>query len=146
MWEAVLPLQHLKDAIRQFVHPVPMSFVALLRVLPQLRGQDDFKMNNSITLWRGLSPEGIEALNNLHEVGAIFFWLCSPDIYTRTGDAPVLPLASRSIRIGDCPWLPTLIHDRAPTTAQNREAVRQYVADLAKYSTRSLIRRSRGGS
>ncbi len=134
MWNSLLPPEHLKQAIRQFVRPAPVSFVALLRVLPQLRGQDDLTVNKSFILWRGLSAEGVAALQKLHSESAIFFWLCSPDIYTRTGDAPFLRLVSRSCLLGESPWLPTLIHDRAPTAAESRDAVKQYVADLARYA------------
>jgi hypothetical protein len=134
MWDSVLPTGHLKQAIRQFVEPAPVSFVALLRVLPQLKGTDDLTVNTSFILWRGLSAEGVGALQDLHADSAIFFWLCSPDVYARTGDAPFLRLASRSPKLGECPWLPTLIHGRAPTAAESRVAVKEYVADLARYA------------
>jgi len=134
MWDSVLPPQHLEQAIRQFVRPMPVSFVALLRVLPQLRGQDDLTVNKSFILWRGLSADGVVALEKLHAESAIFFWLCSPDVYSRTNDAPFLRLVSRSCRVGESPWLPTLIHDRAPTAEESRDAVKQYVSDLARYS------------
>lgn len=134
MWDSVLPLVHLKQAIRQFVHPGPVSFVALLRVLPQLRGTDDLTVNAAFILWRGLSAEGVQTLQDLHSESAIFFWLCSPDVYARSGDAPFLRLVSRSPLLGECPWLPTLIHCRAPTAAESRQAVKEYVADLARYA------------
>ncbi len=134
MWASTLPPAHLKQAITQFVRVSPASFVQLGRVLPQIRGTEDLTVSSGFILWRGLSAEGVAALQSLHAESAIFFWLCSPEIYTRTGDAPFLRLLSRSHRAGEQPWLPTIIHDRAPTAAESRKAVKEYVAEIARYS------------
>lgn len=136
MWASVLPPEHLKQAIKQFVRVAPVSFVQLLRLLPQLRGQDDLTISSGFILWRGLSLEGVAALQSLHAESAIFFWLCSPEIYAKTGDAPFLRLMSGAHRQGAHTWLPTLIHDRAPTAAESRKAVKEYVAELGRYSLR----------
>jgi hypothetical protein len=133
MWASVLPPDHLKQAITQFVHEAPTSFVQLGRVLPQIRGTEDLVVSAGFILWRGLSADGVAALQSLHAESAIFFWLCSPDIYARTGDAPHLRLVSGARMAGDRPWLPTMIHDRAPTIVESRQAVKDYVADIARY-------------
>ena len=134
MWASVLPPGHLKQAITQFVREAPTSFVQLGRVLPQIRGTEDLVVSSNFILWRGLSAEGVDALQSLHAESAIFFWLCSPAIYTRTDDAPFLTLVSRAHHAGERPWLPTMIHDRAPTAAESRKAVKEYVAEIARYS------------
>jgi hypothetical protein len=134
MWASVLPPDHLKQAITQFVHEAPTSFVQLGRVLPQIRGTEDLVVSSGFILWRGLSADGVEALQSLHSASAIFFWLCSPEIYARSGDAPFLRLVSRSHRAGEQPWLPTMIHDRAPTAMESRKAVKEYVAEIARYA------------
>jgi hypothetical protein len=134
MWASVLPPDHLKQAITQFVRESPTSFVQLGRVLPQIRGTEDLVVSAGFILWRGLSDDGVAALQSLHAESAIFFWLCSPDVYARTGDAPHLRLVSRSRAAGECPWLPTMIHDRAPTAVESRQAVKDYVADISRYA------------
>lgn len=136
MWTSVLPHDHLKHAILEMVRQAPASFVQLGRLLPQIRGTEDLTVSSGFILWRGLSPGGVDALQSLHSESAIFFWLCSPSIYTRTDDAPFLTLFSGSCRAGDQPWLPTVIHDRAPTSVESRKAVKEYVADLARSSRR----------
>jgi hypothetical protein len=134
MWDSVLPPEHLKQAIKQFVQTAPASFVQLGRVLPQIRGTEDLTVSSGFILWRGVSADGIAALQGLHSESAIFFWLCSPEIYVRTGDAPFLPLLSRSHHAGEHPWLPTMIHDRAPSAEESRRAVKEYVAEIVRYS------------
>jgi hypothetical protein len=138
MWDAVLPRDLLKQAIRQTVSVAPVSFVQLTRFLPQLRGQDDLAVSSGFILWRGLSAAGVAALQALHDESAIFFWLCSPAVYANTGDAPFLRLMSGSHRIGEHPWLPTLLYNRAPTTQESRTAVREYVAEIARFSRPSM--------
>ena len=134
MWDQVLPPAHLKQAIAQFVRTAPANFVQLGRVLPQIRGTEDLTVSSGFILWRGLSAEGVAALQDLHAASVIFFWLCSPEVYARTGDAPFLRLVTRTRRAGDQPWLPTIIHDRAPTAAEARAAVKEYVAEISRYS------------
>ena len=134
MWDSVLPPEHLKQAIKQFVETAPSNFVQLARVLPQIRGTQDLTVSSGFILWRGLTDEAVAALDELHSESAIFFWLCSPEVYARTGDAPFLKLMSRSHRVGEQPWLPTIIHDRAPTAAETRSAVKEYVSEIARYS------------
>lgn len=134
MWVQALPPEHLKQAIRQFVHEGPVSFVQLGRVLPQLRGEHDLTVCSGFILWRGLSAEGIDAMQSLHAESAIFFWLCSPEVYVKTGDAPFLQLMTHGRRKGEHPWLPTLIFDRAPTTEESRAAVKEYVSEIARYA------------
>lgn len=136
MWASVLPPDHLKHSILEFVRQEPASFVQLGRLLPQIRGTGDFTVSSGFILWRGLSVGGVEALQSLHAESAIFFWLCSPQIYSRTDDAPFLTLFSGSCLAGDKPWLPTIIHDRAPSAAESRMAVKEYVADIARSSRR----------
>lgn len=136
MWASVLPPDHLKQAILEFVRQEPASFVQLARLLPQVRGTEDLTVSSGFILWRGLSLGGVEALQSLHAESAIFFWLCSPHIYMRTDDAPFLTLFSGSCRAGDKPWLPTIIHDRAPSAAESRIAVKEYVAYIARSSKR----------
>src|SRR5688572_24483547 len=133
MWDQVLPPDHLKQAITQFVRTAPSTFVQLGRVLPQIRGTEDLTVSSGFILWRGLSAEGVAALQDLHASSVIFFWLCSPEIYARTDDAPFLRLVTRMQRTGDHPWLPTVIHDRAPTTEESRKAVKEYVAEISRY-------------
>lgn len=133
MWKPTLPPEQLKQAIKdQTRHHGPLSFVDLAHTLPQLRGTRDFAVNGSFILWRGVSEGGAAALTDLHADGAIFFWLCSPAIYTRTGDAPFLKLMCRSPQPGEPSWLPTLIHDRAQSPAESRDAVRDYVAAMMR--------------
>lgn len=134
MWNVVLAPDHLKLAIKQFVSEVPVSFVQLARCLPQLRGTNDLAVSTGFILWRGLSAEGVAVLRSLHAEGAIFFWLCSPEIYAKTGDAPFLKLMSRFHRLGEHPWLPTLIFNRAPTAVESRKAVKEYVAEISRYT------------
>jgi len=134
MWDQVLPPEHLKQAIKQFVSVAPTSFVQLARVLPQLRGPDDLTVSSGFILWRGLSPDGVTALQSLHAESSIFFWLCSPEVYAKTGNAPFLRLMNRGCRQGDHTWLPTLIYNRAPTAEESRQAVKEYVAEIARYS------------
>ena len=134
MWDQVLPPDHLKQAITQFVRTAPASFVQLGRVLPQIRGTEDLVVSSGFILWRGLSQDGVAALQDLHASSLIFFWLCSPGIYTRTDDAPFLRLATRVQRTGEQPWLPTVIHDRAPTAEESRKAVKEYVAEISRSS------------
>ena len=136
MWASVLPPSHLKHAILEFVRQSPANFVQLARVFPQIRGTEDLTVSSGFILWRGLSAGGVDALRSLHSESAIFFWLCSPTIYTRTDDAPFLTLFSGACRAGDRPWLPTIIHDRAPSAAESRTAVKEYVADIARSSRR----------
>jgi hypothetical protein len=136
MWASVLPPEHLKLAILEFVRQSPASFVQLGRLLPQIRGTEDLTVSSGFILWRGLSSGGVEALQSLHAESAIFFWLCSPHVYTRTDDAPFLTLFSGSCRAGDKPWLPTIIHDRAPSADDSRKAVKEYVADIARSARR----------
>lgn len=134
MWDQVLPPEHLKQAITQFVQTAPANFVQLGRVLPQIRGTEDLAVSAGFILWRGLSAEAVAALHDLHAASVIFFWLCSPEVYARTGNAPFLRLATRMQRAGEQPWLPTVIHDRAPTAAEARIAVKEYVAEISRYS------------
>ncbi len=134
MWDSMLPPDHLKQAIRQFVQTAPTNFVLLGRVFPQIRGTEDLTVCSSFILWRGLSPEAVAALQALHAESAIFFWLCSPAVYDRTGDAPFLRLVRGSHHAGEQPWLPTTIHDRPPTAAESRKAVKEYVAEIARYA------------
>jgi hypothetical protein len=134
MWASILPPDHLKHAILEFVRQSPASFVQLGRLLPQIRGTEDLTVSSGFILWRGLSSGGVEALLDLHSESAIFFWLCSPRVYTRTDDAPFLTLFSSSCLAGDKPWLPTVIHDRAPSAGEARKAVKEYVADIARSS------------
>jgi hypothetical protein len=134
MWDQVLPPEHLKQAIAQFVRTAPASFVQLGRVLPQIRGTEDLTVSSGFILWRGLSADGVAALQGLHAASMIYFWLCSPEIYARTGDAPFLRLLSRDRRASEPPWLPTVIHDRAPTAEESRQAVKEYVAEISRYS------------
>lgn len=136
MWASVLPPDHLKHAILEFVRQAPTNFVQLGRLLPQIRGTEDLKVSSGFILWRGLSSGGVDALQALHAESAIFFWLCSPRIYTRTDDAPFLTLLSGSCLAGDQPWMPTIIHDRAPSAAESRKAVKEYVAEIARSSRR----------
>ena len=112
----------------------PASFVQLGRVLPQIRGTEDLVVSSGFILWRGLSQDGVTALQDLHASSLIFFWLCSPGIYTRTDDAPFLRLVTRAQRTGEQPWLPTVIHDRAPTAEESRLAVQDYVAEISRSS------------
>lgn len=136
MWASILPPDYLKLAILEFVRQSPASFVQLAHLLPQIRGTEDLTVSSGFILWRGLSSGGVEALQSLHAESAIFFWLCSPHVYTRTDDAPFLTLFSGSCRAGDKPWLPTIIHDRAPSADDSRKAVKEYVADIARSSRR----------
>jgi hypothetical protein len=138
MWNAALPDEHLRDAIRQFAKDTPVSFVQLMRFLPQLRGTEDLAINTGFILWRGVSDAGVRALRTLHGEGAIFFWLCSPSVYTRTGDAPFLHVVSRKQRLGESVWLPTLIFGRPPTTAESRSAVKEYVAEITSKENAAL--------
>jgi hypothetical protein len=126
MWDAILPPEHLKEAIKQVVSGAPVSFVSLSRSLPQMRGTQDFAVNASFILWRGVSDAGIDALTSLHSAGSIFFWLCSPAIYSNT--------MSRSLRAGEPAWLPTMVFNRAPTAEESRRAVRDYVAEISRMS------------
>ena len=134
MWDATLPPEHLKEAIRQVVGEAPVSFVHLARSLPQLRGTQDLAVTAGFILWRGLSEAGIDALTSLHTERSIFFWLCSPAIYSKTDDAPFLRLMTSSLRDGEPAWLPTLVFNRAPTTEESRQAVRDYVAEISRMS------------
>jgi hypothetical protein len=134
MWESALPSAHVKQLILHFVRTAPMSFVQLGRVLPQIRGTKDLALTTGIILWRGLSAEGVTALESLHAARSIFFWLCTPEIYAHTGDAPFLRPVTLSRRGGEEQWLPTMIHSRAPTAAELRMAVKEYVAALSRYS------------
>lgn len=134
MWDQVLPPEHLKQAITQFVRTAPANFVQLGRVLPQIKGTEDLTVSSGFILWRGLSAQGVAALQDLHAASVIFFWLCSPEIYARTGDAPFLRLVSRAQRAGEQPWLPTIIRDRAPTALEARAAVKEYVAEISRCS------------
>lgn len=134
MWDANLPPEHLKEAIKQVVCESPCSFVRLTRSLPQLRGTQDFAVSASFILWRGISDTGVDALTSLHSGGSIFFWLCSPAIYSSTDDAPFLRLMCGSLRVGEPAWLPTLVFNRAPTTEESRKAVRDYVAEISRMS------------
>lgn len=134
MWDHVLPPDHLKQAIALFVRTAPTNFVQLGRVLPQIKGTDDFTVSSGFILWRGLSAEGVAALRDLHAASIIFFWLCSPEVYARTGDAPFLQLLRRAQSAGEQPWLPTVMHDRAPTAEEARKAVKEYVTEIARYS------------
>lgn len=83
MWESALPSEHVKQFILQFVRTAPMSFVQLGRVLPQVRGTEDLTLTTGVILWRGLSAEGVTAIESLHGARNIFFWLCTPEIYAR---------------------------------------------------------------
>jgi hypothetical protein len=132
MWDTMLPPGHLREAIKQVVSTTPVSFVQLLRSLPQLRGTEDLAVSSGFILWRGVSDAGVTALRSLHAEGAIFFWLCPPSIYFATDDAPLLRLMSRSQRPREQTWLPTLIFNRSPTDAESRKAVKDYVAELSR--------------
>lgn len=134
MWESALPSEHVKQLILQFVRTAPMSFIQLGRVLPQVRGREDLTLTTGIILWRGLSAEGVTALESLHAARNIFFWLCTTEIYARTGDAPFLRPVTLSRRGGEERWLPTMIHPRAPTIVESRMAVKEYVAALSRKS------------
>ena len=133
MWESALPPEHAKHLILQFVKTAPMSFVQLGRVLPQIRGTEDLVLSAGIVLWRGLSADGVACLKDLHAERHIFFWLCSPEIYARSGDAPFLRPITASQHAGEQRWMPAVIHDRAPTAAESRIAVKQYVAEILRY-------------
>ncbi|HEY7674882.1 MAG TPA: hypothetical protein VH867_06620 [Burkholderiales bacterium] len=126
-----MPSAHVKQLILHFVRTAPMSFMELGRVLPQIRGTKNLALTTGIILWRGLSLEGVAALESLHTARNVFFWLCTPEIYTRTGDAPFLRPVTLSRRGGEERWLPTIIHPSAPTAAESRMAVREYVAALS---------------
>lgn len=134
MRDAILPPDDLKRAIATIVGEAPVSFVQLTRSLPQLRGKEDLAVTPGCILWRGLSEAGAGALRNLHAEGAIFFWLCSPTIYTVTGNAPFLGLMSGSRRANENAWLPTLLSNRPPTIDESRKAAREYVAEIRRYS------------
>jgi hypothetical protein len=131
MWKAALPRELLRDAIRKAVGETPVTFARLTEQLPQIKGTEDFSVCTGLVLWRGLSHDGVAALHTLHTERSIFFWLCPPSIYARTDAAPFMRLMSRSHRPGEQSWLPTLIFSRPPTMAESREAVRDYVAELA---------------
>lgn len=132
MWESALPSAHVKHLILQFVRTAPMSFMQLGRVLPQIRGTEDLALTTGIILWRGLSAEGVTALESLHAARNVFFWLCTPEIYASSGDAPFLRPVTRSRRGDEERWLPTIIHPRAPTAAESRMAVKEYAAALSR--------------
>lgn len=134
MPDAILPPMDLKQAVVTSVGEVATSFVQLLRSLPQLRGTDDLAVTPGCILWRGLSVEGVAALRDLHAEGTVFFWLCSPTIYTVTGNAPFLGLMSSARRPDENVWLPTLISYRPQTADESRKAAREYAAELRRYS------------
>jgi len=124
----------LRQSIADLVAEGSVSFTRLMRVLPELRGTEDLEVTPNIILWRGLSQPGVDAIKSLYNAGALFFWLCSPAIYSNTGDAPFLRLMTRSRREGEQAWLPTLLCGRAPTADESRQAVREYVAEIARNS------------
>lgn len=131
MADAALTADELQLAIKEAIGTTPTTFVQLARALPQMRGTEDLVITAAFILWRGLSAEGVGALRALHAERAIHFWLCSPSVYSRTGDAPFLRLMSSTKQLGDQPWLPTLICDRPPSTDESRKAVRDYVAEMS---------------
>lgn len=132
MWNTPLPHELLKQAIKQCVNDGPVCFVRLGRVLPQIKGPEDLVVNDDLVLWRGLSESAVAALKSLHSEGSIFFWLCSPSVYSRTDDAPFMRLMSRSHRPGQQTWLPTLIFNRPPSEVESRQAVSDYVDELTR--------------
>ncbi len=131
MADTALTAEELQLAVKEAVGASPTTFVQLARAVPQLRGTEDLAITAAFILWRGLSAEGVAALRALHVERAIHFWLCSPSVYSRTGDAPFLRLMSSTPQLGDQPWLPTLICDRPPSADESRKAVRDYVAEMS---------------
>jgi len=134
MPDAILPPEDLKQAVVDSVGKTPISFVQLMRALPQLRGTDDLTVTPGCILWRGLSKAGVTALLDLHGEGAVFFWLCSPTIYTVTGNAPFLGLMSSARRTDENVWLPTLVGTRPQSADEAQKAAREYAAELRRYS------------
>ncbi len=132
--DAELDAGNLRKSIADRVAEGTVSFTRLMRELPELRGTADLEVTPNIILWRGLSQSGVAAIKSLYNEGALFFWLCSPAIYSNTGDAPFLRLMTRSRRDGEQAWLPTLLCGRAPTADESRKAVREYVAEIARNS------------
>jgi hypothetical protein len=140
MWNATLPPEHLRAAIKQVVSVSPVTFAQLVRILPQLRGTEDLAVNSGFILWRGVSDAGVTALRSLHAEGAIFFWLCPPSTYAAADDAPLLRLMSSAQRPGEDAWLPTLIFNRPPSASESRKAVKDYVAELSRTRLTPSIR------
>jgi hypothetical protein len=86
-----------------------LSFVELCRSLPQARGVKEMTVESNLVLWRDISDQAIETLNQLVDDEIVHYETCGKYTYFVEGGFLTLPIA-KALRPYKTPhWLRVVI-------------------------------------